>query len=81
MQSNLPTPEIAGPGRQPAPAAPALISTTPAPSMHLQPLHLEKSSGGTRHGRLRILWYRLRRTIGEMNYATRRLFELQTRLP
>jgi hypothetical protein len=49
--------------------------------MHLQPLHLEKSSGGTRHGRLRILWYRLRRTIGEMNYATRRLFELQTRLP
>jgi hypothetical protein len=31
--------------------------------------------------RLRFLWYRLRLTISEMNYATRRLVELQTRLP
>jgi hypothetical protein len=30
---------------------------------------------------LRFLWYRLRLTISEMNYATRRLVELQTRLP
>jgi hypothetical protein len=49
--------------------------------MHLQLLHLEKISGGTRHGRLWILWYRLRLAIKEMNYATRRLTELQTRLP
>jgi hypothetical protein len=27
--------------------------------------------------RLRFLWYRLRLTIGEMNYATRRLVEVQ----
>ena len=27
--------------------------------------------------RLRFLWYRIRLTIGEMNYATRRLVELQ----
>ena len=80
MQSNLPTSEIAGPGGQPAPAGPAVISAAPAPSMHLQLLHLEKSSGGTRHGRLWILWYRLRLAIQEMNYATRRLTELQTRL-
>jgi hypothetical protein len=31
--------------------------------------------------RLRFLWYRLRLTVREMNYATRRLVELQTRLP
>jgi hypothetical protein len=28
--------------------------------------------------RLRSLWYRLRLTIAEMNYATRRIVELQT---
>ena len=31
--------------------------------------------------RLRFLWYRLRLTVRDMNYATRRLVELQTRLP
>jgi len=31
--------------------------------------------------RVRYLWYRLRLTIAEMNYATRRLVEQQMRLP
>jgi hypothetical protein len=31
--------------------------------------------------RLRFLWYRLRLTISEMNYASRRIVELQLRLP
>jgi len=31
--------------------------------------------------RIRFLWYRLRLTVSEMNYATRRMLELQTRLP
>lgn len=31
--------------------------------------------------RLRFLWYRLRLTISEMNYASRRMVELQMRLP
>ena len=35
----------------------------------------------THAGRLRFLWYRLRLTVSEMNHATRRLLELQTRLP
>jgi hypothetical protein len=30
---------------------------------------------------LRLLWYRLRLTVCEMNNATRRMLELQTRLP
>ena len=31
--------------------------------------------------RLRFLWYRLHLAVSEMNHATRRLLELQTRLP
>ena len=42
---------------------------------------LEKTGGWTRGERLRVLWYRLRFTVQEINYASRRLFELQTRLP
>jgi hypothetical protein len=43
--------------------------------------HVEELVSWTGRERLRILWYRLRLTISEMNYATRRLTELQTRLP
>jgi hypothetical protein len=41
----------------------------------------EKLVSWTCRERLRLLWYRLRLTVREMNYATRRLVELQTRLP
>jgi hypothetical protein len=43
--------------------------------------HLEKTGAWTRRERLRILWYRLRLTVQEMNYAARRVVELQMRLP
>jgi hypothetical protein len=43
--------------------------------------HAEKLVSWTGRERLRLLWYRLRLTVREMNYATRRLVELQTRLP
>jgi hypothetical protein len=43
--------------------------------------HLEKTVSWTGRERLRYLWYRLRLTVAEMNYATRRLVELQSRLP
>lgn len=62
-----------------------------APTAHLRPApstadltpvrHLERTGGWTRRERLRILWYRLRLTVQEMNYATRRMAELRTRLP
>jgi hypothetical protein len=42
---------------------------------------LEKSVSLTGRERLRRRWYRVRLIVGEMNYATRRLTELQTRLP
>jgi hypothetical protein len=35
----------------------------------------------TRSEKLRCLWYRLRLTVHEMNYSTRRLAELRMRLP
>ena len=46
-----------------------------------QAQHAEELVSWTGRERLRFLWYRLRLTISEMNYATRRLVELQTRLP
>ena len=46
-----------------------------------QAQHAEELVSWTGRERLRLLWYRLRLTVREMNYATRRLVELQTRLP
>ena len=43
-----------------------------------RPEELVSWTGGER---LRFLWYRLRLTVNEMNYAVRRMTELQTRLP
>ena len=47
----------------------------------MQARELEKTVGWTRRERLRFLWYRLRLAVQEMNYASRRMVELQTRLP
>jgi hypothetical protein len=41
----------------------------------------EKTGGWTCGERLRVLWYRLRLTVHEMNDATRRLAELQAAAP
>ena len=38
---------------------------------------LEKSVSWSGRERLRLLWYRLRLTVAEMNYASRRMVELQ----
>ena len=59
----------------------AKMTATPALREHIQKRQLEKSVTWTGRERLRCLWYRLRLTIQEMNYATRRLVELQSRLP
>jgi hypothetical protein len=39
---------------------------------------LEKFVSWTRRERLRLLWYRFRLTVVEMNSATRRMVELQS---
>jgi hypothetical protein len=53
-----------------------MASPTPGPA---DPAHrqLEKSASWSGRERLRCLWYRLRLTVAEMNYATRRMVELQ----
>jgi hypothetical protein len=42
--------------------------------------HVEKLVSWTCRERLRFLWYRLRLTVQEMNYAVRRMTELRMRL-
>lgn len=76
----------AGPRQSPRrfPAGTGVAARThsaPSPAGQTQVRHLEKTGGWTRRERLRILWYRLRLTVQEMNYSARRLVELQTRLP
>jgi hypothetical protein len=51
----------------------AVVTTLPKRQVR----DLEKMGGWSRGERLRFLWYRLRLTVAEMNYATRRMVELQ----
>ena len=53
--------------------------TSPAPvPVDLAPRRqLERTVSWTGSQRLRCLWYRIRLTVHEMNYATRRTIELQ----
>jgi hypothetical protein len=57
------------------------MAAAPALTEDVRRRQLERSVALTGRERLRCLWYRLRLTIAEMNYATRRLTELQHRLP
>jgi hypothetical protein len=65
------------PGGLPAPAVPAMASPAPASADLVHRRQLEKSVSWSGRERLRGLWYRLRLTVAEMNYATRRMVELQ----
>ena len=52
-------------------------SPAPGPADLVPRRQLEKSVSWSGRERLRCLWYRLRLTVAEMNYATRRAVELQ----
>jgi hypothetical protein len=56
---------LAGPGRVPDLDGPVQLR------------QLNKMGPWTRRERLRFLWYWLRLAVAEMNYATRRMVELQ----
>ena len=60
---------------------PVRMTATPAAAERAKKRQLEQSVCWTGPERLRCLWYRLRLTVQEMNYATRRMTELQMRLP
>ena len=54
-----------------------MASAAPVPADLLRRRQLERSVSWSGRERLRCLWYRLRLTMAEMNYATRRMVELQ----
>jgi hypothetical protein len=55
--------------------------TTTATDERVAQWQLEKAVSWSGRERLRCLWYRVRLIVAELNYATRRLAELQARLP
>jgi hypothetical protein len=77
MRPNHRSPNRTDPGRRPETAAAAMASAGPDPADLAQRRHLEKTVSWTGPERLRCLWYRLRLTVAEMNYATHRMVELQ----
>ena len=64
------------PGRRPETGAAAEPSPAPGPA-DLTHRQVEKLVSWTGRERLRCLWYRLRLTVAEMSYATRRVVEVQ----
>jgi hypothetical protein len=55
----------------------AEASPITVPAELVQRRQLEKTVTWTGRERLRCLWFRLRLTLAEMNYATRRVVEVQ----
>jgi len=76
MHRNLPPPDHQRPGL-PAPGREATASPAPGSADLIHRRQLEKSVTWSGRERLWCLWYRLRLTVAEMNYATRRMVELQ----
>jgi hypothetical protein len=76
MPRNHPTPDNEHPGL-PASDMAATARPAPGPPDLVHRRQLEKSVAWSGRERLRCLWYRLRLTVAEMNYATRRVVELQ----
>ena len=77
MRRNRRTPDNQRPGHLPVPGTAAMASPVPGSADLVHRRQLEKSVSWSGRERLRCLWYRLRLTVAEMNYATRRLVELQ----
>ena len=77
MHRNPPTPDSERPGHLPASGTAATMSPAPGSADLAHRRQLEKSVSWSGRERLRCLWYRLRLTVAEMNYATRRMVEVQ----
>ena len=73
MHRNDPPPDNEHPGRPTAPDMGATASSAPGSADLVRQRRLEKSVSWSGRERLRCLWYRLRLTVAEMNYATRRI--------
>jgi hypothetical protein len=77
VPQNRPAPNNRSPGRLPAPGTAAMASAASGSADLVHRRQVEKSVAWTGRERLRCLWYRLRLTVAEMNYATRRTVEVQ----
>jgi hypothetical protein len=64
-------------GPKPNAGEKGMMSAAPGPAQPIQKRQLEKSVSWTAGERLRCLCCRLRLTVREMNYATRRIVELR----
>jgi hypothetical protein len=71
------SPHRTDPDRALETSAAATAGPGPGPADLVHRRHLEKTVSWTGAERLRCLWYRLRLTVAEMNYATRRVVEVQ----
>ena len=77
MHPRQPTADNERPGHRHPPSTAGRTGSDRVPAELVQMRQLEKTVSWTRGERLRCLWYRLRLTVAEMNYATRRMVELQ----
>jgi hypothetical protein len=76
LRNPLP-PDPQHPRHMPAPDAAAMASPAPGSADLVHRRQLEKSVAWSGRERLRCLWYRLRLGLADMNYASKRLVELQ----
>ena len=77
MTQNHPTPDHPRPGHPPGPDMATPASQAPGSADRVNKHQLEKSVSWSGRERLRYLWYRLRLTVAEINYANRRIVEIQ----
>jgi len=77
MHPRQPTADNERPDHRHPPSTAGRTGPARVPAGLIQRRQLEKTVSWTRGERSRYLWYRLRLTIAEMNYATRRMVELQ----
>jgi len=73
MHRNHPTPDNEHPGRPTTPDIAATTNSAPSAADLVHRRQLERLVSWSGRERLRFLWYRLRLTVAEMNYATRRI--------
>jgi hypothetical protein len=77
MYQTKPTPDNDTPGAWCPAKDDSYDRPAPGSADLIQGRRLEKSVSWSGRERLLCLWYRLRLTVAEMNYATRRMAELQ----
>ena len=77
MPKNPPTPDHQHPDRLPAPGMAATANSAPGSAGLVHKRQLEKSVSWSGRERLQCLWYRLRLQLADINYANKRLLEVQ----